>query len=780
MPADPAIRKSLLSRMVVLVLGSTVLCFLGMMVLVFIEAQSEILSDLKEESQALADSYTDGMGREFQRFAHLAGAVARGLEIMSDPSLPQADRVLQALLLHFQEIEAVHLDVSPGPGRQKVTAGFRRSGDSVSPLAESEVTAWDGSPFRSRWGPIHEAWGSRVFTCTVPFHREGKVVGALSLDLGVAHLARDLKSLKVGKTGYAVLIGPNGRLAVGPDSGLVNPETWDLAPPIATTRAGVALIQDPVHRRPAWMLVDRVPGTRISLALVYPAHEVMAPAWRLTWKLGLLTLTGLLVLALVVVHISRSIVRPITALASTVRQVAAGDLDRELPPRSSEDEVGQLEEAFGRMLQDLRRHIDELTRTTAAKERMETELKIARDLQSSILPRIVPSFQGELRIDLAARCTPAREVGGDFYDFFDLGQGQFGFVLADVSDKGMAAALFASLTQALGRSLASSDEAPGDCLTRVNRLLTARNERLMFVTLFYGILDTRTGRVRYANAGHNPPYLVRAGKVTPLSDLSGMALGVCADETYQTFEMVLAPGEGLLIYSDGVTEAMDVEGRLFSEERLEAVLEQTGLTPASSAVEQVVEEVERFCQGAGQSDDMTLLALRYLGRATEGLSPGLTLREGSSTGPAQGNPATEGPSLTLALRGVLEELPRVHRELGEFAARHGVPESVLHDVHVALEEVLTNLVTYGTPEGNESSIEVQAFLEGQVLRLVVEDDTPSFDPLKVEAPDVTAELADRPVGGLGLLLVRELMDSVQYEQLEGRNRLTLTRRLEGG
>jgi len=770
--------------MVVLVLGSTVLCFLGMMVLVFIEAQSEILTDLREESQALADSYTGGMGREFQRFAHLAGAVARGLEIMPDPSLPQAGSVLQAVLLHFQEIEAVHLDVSPGPGRQKVTAGFRRSGDSVRPLEASEVTAWDGGTFNPRWGPIHETEGSRVFTCTVPFHREGKVVGAFSMDLGVAFLARDLKSLKVGKTGYAVLVGPDGSLAVGPESGLVSQETWDLAPPIATTPAGVALIQDPVHRRPAWMLVDRVPGTRISLALVYPAHEVMAPAWRLTWKLGLLTLTGLLVLALVVVHISRSIVRPISALASTVRQVAGGDLDRELPPPSSEDEVGQLEEAFGRMLQDLRRHIDELTRTTAAKEKMETELKIARDLQHSILPRIIPSFRDELRVDLAARCTPAREVGGDFYDFFALGQEHFGFVLADVSDKGMAAALFASLTQALGRSLASSDEAPGDCLTRVNRLLTARNERLMFVTLFYGILETRTGRLRYANAGHNPPYLVRAGKVTPVAEQSGMALGVCADETYQTFEMALAPGEGLMIYSDGVTEAMDMEGRLFSEERLEAILEKTGLTPASSAVEQVVEEVERFSQGAGQSDDMTLLALRYLGRATEGPSPrlALTLRGGSSTGPAQGNPATEGPSprLALALRGVLEELPRVHRELGEFAARHGIPESVLHDVHVALEEVLTNLVTYGSPEGKESSIEVQAILEGQVLRLVVEDDTPSFDPLKVEAPDVTAELADRPVGGLGLLLVRELMDSVQYEQREGRNRLTLTRSLEGG
>ncbi len=758
MPANPAVRKSLLSRMVILVLGSTVLCFLGMMVLVLLEAQSEILTDLREESQALADSYTDGMGREFLRFAHLAGAVARGLEIMPDPSLPQAGSVLQAVLLHFQEIEAVHLDVAPGPGRRRVAIGFRRSGNSVRPLAENEVTAWDGGDFRPRWGPIHEAEGFRVFTCMVPFHRKGEVVGALSLDLGVAHLARDLKLLKVGKTGYAVMIGPDGSLAVGPESGLVSSETWDRATPIATTRAGVALIQDPVHRRPAWMLVDRVPGTPISLALVYPAHEVMAPAWRLTWKLSLLTLAGLLMLALVVVHISRSIVRPITALASAVRQVAAGDLNRELPPPSSEDEVGQLEEAFSQMLQDLRRHIEELTRTTAAKERMETELTIARDLQHSILPRIVPSFRDELRIDLAARCTPAREVGGDFYDFFALGQEHFGFVLADVSDKGMAAALFASLTQALGRSLASSDEAPGDCLTRVNRLLTARNERLMFVTLFYGILNTRTGRIRYANAGHNPPYLVRAGKVTPVAEQSGMALGVCADETYQTFEMALAPGEGLMIYSDGVTEAMDMEGRLFSEERLEAVLEQTGLTPASSAVEQVVEEVERFSQGAGQSDDMTLLALRYLGRATEGPSP----------------------RLVLNLRGVLEELPRVHRELGEFAALHGVPDSVLHDVHVALEEVLTNLVTYGSGEGKAPTLDVQAVLEGQVLRLVVEDDTPNFDPLEVEAPDVTAELADRPIGGLGLLLVRELMDSVQYEQREGRNRLTLTRRLEGG
>jgi sigma-B regulation protein RsbU (phosphoserine phosphatase) len=279
---------------------------------------------------------------------------------------------------------------------------------------------------------------------------------------------------------------------------------------------------------------------------------------------------------------------------------------------SVRDEVGELAESFGYMEQELRKSIKNLTETTAAKERIESELKIARAIQMSMVPKIFPPFPDRPEFDLYAIIEPAKEVGGDFYDFFFIDDDHLYFVIGDVSDKGVPASLFMAVTRTLIRSQTSKEMFPDEVLRRVNRELCGDNDANMFVTVFCGVLHTRTGKVWYSNGGHNSPYLLSArGEVEALERTGGMVLGVMDDIPYQTKQMTLSTGDGLFLYTDGITEALDRHGNLFSDERLQAVLRRTKAVTSIETIHGVVDEVERFAANAPQADDITALALMY-------------------------------------------------------------------------------------------------------------------------------------------------------------------------
>jgi sigma-B regulation protein RsbU (phosphoserine phosphatase) len=240
------------------------------------------------------------------------------------------------------------------------------------------------------------------------------------------------------------------------------------------------------------------------------------------------------------------------------------------------------------------------------------ELDIAQQIQESILPRRLPPFRERDAVEIFAIMEPAREVGGDFYDFFPIGDDRLAFVVADVSGKGVPAALFMAVTRTLLKSTARRKVAPGACLEEVNRLLCADNLVEMFVTVFYAILDPRTGAVAYANAGHNLPYRLRGGAaVEPVPATGDTVLGFLPDRAYQTRELMLAPGEALFLYTDGVTEAMNAAGAPFSDKRLRARLQGVNGGSPETVVRSVVADVKAHAAGAPPSDDLTALAFRY-------------------------------------------------------------------------------------------------------------------------------------------------------------------------
>jgi sigma-B regulation protein RsbU (phosphoserine phosphatase) len=255
------------------------------------------------------------------------------------------------------------------------------------------------------------------------------------------------------------------------------------------------------------------------------------------------------------------------------------------------------------MTRRLNASIENLQETTAAKERIESELKIAHDIQMSMVPKIFPPFPNRCEFDIFAALVPAKEVGGDFYDFFFVDEDQLFFAAGDVSGKGVPASLFIAVTKTLLKTTAAKAVAPGEVLEHLNNEIYRDNDSCMFVTLFCGLLNVRTGEVEYANGGHNLPYHLSREGVKPLEKTGGTALGILEHAQYRSGRLVLAPGETLFLYTDGVTEAMNGQGTLFSDQRLAEVLTRSRLSKPRQLVEQVVHEVEAFSAGVLQLDD---------------------------------------------------------------------------------------------------------------------------------------------------------------------------------
>ena len=325
---------------------------------------------------------------------------------------------------------------------------------------------------------------------------------------------------------------------------------------------------------------------------------------------------------------ARRITRPVMALTRAAeemdqRRFSPGSLDRVGRRR---DELGRLIRVFQAMAREVQAREEHLEALVAArtqdleqrnaeldlaKRRMEDELAIAHSLQGAILPKTLPqsaAYSGD------ALMTPAREMGGDFYDFFTLPDGRLGVVIADVSGKGVSAAFFMAIARTMMRNAAQETERAGACLRAVNDEICAQNPHDLFVTLFYGILDPATGHFRYANAGHNAPLLIRNhGAVEMLPLTGGVALGVMADLPYDEDDRTLGAGDTLFLYTDGISEAMNDEGEMFEEERLKTALLSGHASPVGNIIQSVTLSVGEFVGNADQSDDITCVVLRYDG-----------------------------------------------------------------------------------------------------------------------------------------------------------------------
>jgi sigma-B regulation protein RsbU (phosphoserine phosphatase) len=456
--------------------------------------------------------------------------------------------------------------------------------------------------------------------------------------------------------------------------------------------------------------------------------------------------------------IAAKVSRPLSQLAGYAKNLPSQEFRSETAPAveglsSRSDEVGRLAEAFLFMQKMLRDYLDNLKKTTAAKERIESELKIAHEIQMSMVPKTFPAFPERSEFDIFATLVPAKEVGGDLYDFFFLDDDHLCFAVGDVSDKGVPASLFMAVTKTLFRATARTGNTSGEILARLNAEICRNNESSMFVTLFCAILNIRTGQVDYSNGGHNLPYHLHHDGVSLLENVGGGALGMVEQSPYASGRMVLGPGEALFFYTDGVTEAMDSNHTLYSEHRLEQFLVRNRGSSPRQIIGDLISDVRHFAGDAPQSDDITVLALLYFGKTEK-------MRQ----------------ELEIKLRNKFSELRRFNETLMEFGQHHGLAPTVVHDLNLALEEILTNIISYGYTDSQEHEIGVRLSVRPGEVKAEVEDDGQSFNPLAAPEPHTAKALEERTIGGLGIHLVRTLMDGLEYKRQADKNMLTIRKK----
>jgi phosphoserine phosphatase RsbU/P len=485
---------------------------------------------------------------------------------------------------------------------------------------------------RPLWSePYFDKGGGNIImsTFSVPFYRnvsgEKSFRGVVTADISLAWLRKVVSSMKIYDTGYAFLLSRKGVYVTHPDEQFIMQENifrlaeaggdkqlLKLGKDMVRGGEGFVRIKSFITDKKSWIYYASVPSTGWSLGIVLPEKELFADLHHLAKEVFFIGLIGFIILVMVVVFIARTITKPVRFLASTSEEIAKGNLDIELPEPVSDDEIGALTHSFIEMKVALKAYIANLAETTAAKERIESELKIARAIQMSFLPKRFPPFPQKQAFEIYAALEPAREIGGDFYDFSLLDDNQLFFTIGDVSGKGIPAALFMAVSKTLIKGIVAPDMELSEVIKRVNLELCRDNEAMMFVTVFCGILNFTTGELRYTNAGHLPPVLVhRENAVGWLTIPPGTALGVDETARFQTETTMLEPGDSVVLYTDGVTEAMNAELQLYSAETLLASLHANPTSSCEKCVHDIFASVKAYASGEPQSDDITVLAICF-------------------------------------------------------------------------------------------------------------------------------------------------------------------------
>lgn len=419
-----------------------------------------------------------------------------------------------------------------------------------------------------------------------------------------------------------------------------------------------------------------------------------------------------------------------------------------------QDELKLLAMHVDKMEYSILNYTENLKTVTSQKDRMEGELNVASGIQQGIIPNQFPAFPERDEFDLYAHMEPAKEVGGDFYDFFFVDDDHLALVIADVSGKGAPAALFMMASRIMIKHRALAGGTPADILEDVNQQLTEGNNANMFVTTWLGILDVKTGELVSSNAGHEYPAICRAdGSFELFKDRHGFVLGGMSGSRYTNATIDLNPGDTLFVYTDGVTEATDEQEAFFGTEHMLAALNELPHAAPDELLHHLHDSIQTFAGGVEQADDVTMLALQFRGHQSH-------LR-------------------TLRLPATVENLATVSEWVEEMLATLDVPVKIRMQIALAVEEIFVNIANYAYAPGvGEAVIRMGYDIDTHTVKLAFLDQGTPYNPLEKEDPDTNLSAEDREVGGLGIFLVKETMDKVDYIRSNNWNILTLEKQSE--
>ena len=559
--------------------------------------------------------------------------------------------------------------------------------------------------------PYVDTGGGEILmtTYSVPIKdNQGRTAAVLTADIDLEWLKALVNDIKIYPGAFSTVVSRTGRLMVSPDDSLIMTTTIDeYATKVEDTASFNALNRAMLNRESGSIQVTHngtknmvyytpIDKTGWAMNIIIPEKEMFAGLKKLNGLIRLLQVLGLLLLILIFRAIAKS----------------------------------QLKFKY----------------ISEKKEKMESELKIASDIQMSMIPKTFPPFPEREDIDLSAALVPAKEVSGDLYDFFIRDEKLF-FCIGDVAGKGVPASLLMAVTRSLFRSVSAHHDNPKEIVSTMNNSMSDMNESNMFVTFICCVLDLKTGKMQYCNAGHNAP-LIFTDKIGELPVDPNLPLGVIRNKEYTLQEIDLHYDDAVFLYTDGITEAENPTHGMFGLQRLKETL--SGRKPAQTHLDNVKKAVAGFVKDAPQSDDLTMLFFHYLNNQTKIKSV---------------------QSITLS--NDISQIHELEKFIGKIAEEKDIPESLKSSINLAMEEAVSNVIMYS----GSKTADISAQTTEDEITFTVTDSGKPFDPTAVPDVDIDQNAEDRPVGGLGIHMYRKIMDSVTYKRQDNKNILTLTKRI---
>lgn len=615
-------------------------------------------------------------------------------------------------------------------------------------FAKGKMVAWS-TPYVDDVGTK-----SLMITAGSPLYTyKHELLGIATTDWVLDDIIIFLKAIKPGENSFIVFADLTHDFIIAVDKNGIDGKSY-IGKPLSSVEWYNSSLKNEdefIYQDTAYIFFDKKLENNMILIMGVPRNEFLREINHRTNYMILMLIFSCLFLTLIIyIALYVYVNKPIDYMKRKAEEIGKGSLNVKMEIKSPK-EFADLSSSFNQMTDNLKDYISKAEKANYEKEQIETELKIAKTIQESSLPNVFPPYPERCEFDIYAFMETAHDVGGDFYDFFFIDEFHFVFLIADISGKGAPAALFMMSTKTMMENISHAGYSVDKIINTLNQEICKNNKQGLFVTIFCGILDTRDGIISYVNAGHNPPIIKTQKETYYLEAESNVILGAFDDVMYKKGEIKLNKDDAIILYTDGMTEATNSDKEFYGEEKLLASVKNADFkNNLKRASFEVKNKLKSFTRESEVADDITFLALKYLGNDTK--------------------------RRKLILPPDIKYLNVLLNSFETILLRNRTEKSITEKVNIVIDEIFSNIVKYAQLKEEDDIISELKVGKNEIILTFTDSGIP-YDPLKHEDADIDLPLEERELGGLGILMVKNMSDEIRYKREDDRNILQIKFRI---
>lgn len=601
-----------------------------------------------------------------------------------------------------------------------------------------------------------------VVTCIIPFKFIGETDynGIAALTMNLTDIKTSISSYSFYETGKLLLLSRSGLYITHPDPSVeLKTTVYDLSKKLNLPNLSMAgndvmsgksgkfeVPYSSIYDSPTIYFYTPIKSIKWGMFLVYEKNAFLTPIFKFQFLIFISLLIGVILISIFVNFICKHSTHQILKLGKIASQYGNGKFTNDFTEEPYSKDIGILSKALADMKTDLLEYIEKEKNDAVEKQKSVSEIEIAYQIQQAALSTRYPNHQA---FDMSTLMIPAKQIGGDFYDFFFIDDNKFAIVIADVSGKGIPAALYMMKSQALIKTIAKSKIPLTDVFYRVNNELYEGNDNCMFVSAFIAIIDLVTGKTEYVNAGHNPPLMIQKTNYEYILPRKNIVLGIKKNATYVSETVTLNSNNRILLYTDGVTEAENIHSKFYGTDRLRKVLKNVSVN-ASENLNMILNDLKKFGKGAAQSDDITLLEFIY-----------------------------KGYSSSLKTNANIKNIEEIISFFKKDMLKYNIKEDEIQFKAIMIaEEVFSNIAQYAYKKPNIGKLQIDTQVINNEYVITFRDNGKEYNLINRNNPDISVDIKDREIGGLGIYIIKKLADNISYERIDNTNILKVFIKLQ--